>query len=112
MSLMRREWFSSMIPTKALKQLIETPDSDSASLGSNPSPPATLTPCYYWFPCLWKIGAKLPRFPAVCGICCVGAVGRDQRDADRVGHEAEISLWGIDALAELGEENLAPLIAA
>jgi hypothetical protein len=30
-----------------------------------------------------------------------GAVGKDQRGADREGHGTEISLWRVDVLAEL-----------
>jgi hypothetical protein len=79
-----------------------TADSDSASLGSNPSPPATPKRLIV----LAKLGFQ--RWPEMAPSCAVFALGwvrgpsRDTAARPQTACEADMSLSGFDLLTELG----------
>ena len=66
-----------------------TADSDSASLGSNPSPPASLSECFRWSERAGEAQQKTSRFPGLCGTAGLAAPVERRQAGERASDAAE-----------------------
>ena len=66
-----------------------TANSDSASLGSNPSPPASLSECFRWSERSGEARQKTSRFPGLCGTAGLAAPVERRQAGERASDAAE-----------------------